>query len=205
MEPKFQTSFIPKSPVLSTGLNSNKEHSYNSSVSLISIVSIVMLIAVAISSVGLFLYNQMQSKAIVELKEALALEKSAFNESETKDLILVSDQIKVVKSLLDQHLILSNIFAVMQSATIQNINFTEIAFDTKNEGVVEVDFKGRSSSYEHIAKQAELFKSTGFLKNVLFYNMEIDKDGNLVFDGSMSVLVNDTSYKEILKKLSLSN
>lgn len=202
MEPKFQTSFIPKSPVLSGG---QKEESKNSSVSLISIVGVVLFLIAVLSSGGVFFYTNIQQKSIIELKEALALEKASFNESGIKDLLLVSDQMKVVKDILDKHLILSNIFVVMQSSTIQNINFTEISFETKNEGYVSVTFKGQSTSYDHIAKQAELFKSTGFLRDVSFYNMEIDKDGNLVFDGSMSVSINDTSYKEILKKLSLLN
>ena len=205
MEPKFQTSFIPKNPVFPTGAgtNNNNREQYNSSISFLSIVALILFLLSVISSGGLFFYSKLQQKSIIELKESLALEKASFSESTTKDLILFSDQLKVVKLLLDKHLILSNIFIIMQSSTIPNINFTEISFDTKTEGVVSVDFEGQSTSYEHIAKQSELFKSTGFLRDVLFYNMEIDRDGNLVFEGSMSVLVNDTSYKEILNKLSL--
>lgn len=203
MEPKFQTSFIPKSPVLSSGKEPSTEST--KSVSLISIIAMILFIVSVVLSGGVFFYKKIESKAIIDLKEALALEKASFNESGIKDLILVSDQMKAVKDLLDKHLILSNIFVVMQSSAIDNIKFTEISFETLNEGFVKVSFEGEATSYEHIAKQAELFKSTGFLNDVSFYNMEIDKDGVLVFEGFMSVSIKDTSYKEILKKLSLLN
>ncbi len=203
MEPKFQTTFIPKSPVVSGTKEVFSEP--QGKVTLLSILAMIVFMASILASGGLFLYTKVQEKSLADLKASMSLEKESFNESIIKDLILASDQIKAVKNLLDNHLILSNIFAVLQSSTIQNINFTEISFETKNEGFVKVSFKGLTTSYDYIAKQSELFKSTGFLNEVSFHNIEVDKDGNLVFEGTLSVNIESTLYREVLKKLSLSN
>lgn len=201
MEPKFQTSFIPKSSVVmkTTDIKSP------TTVTLLPIVATVMLILSILSAGGIFFYQQYLGRKIIQANDALVLAQAAFEPKIINELMLVSDQIKSVKELLEKHIIVSNLFTIFQSSTIPSVRFTTFTFERKENGLITVGIEGEGASYSHVAKQAEILSSSDFVKNVFFSRLSLNDKNIVIFKLSADVDDKAISYQEALKRLSIIN
>lgn len=203
MEPKFQTSFIPKNPVVSN--QAPVQPITNLSFSLGPIVATVLFMISLILSIGLFIYERQINTKISEAKDSIELAKQAFEPKVVADLILISDQMESVKTILNNHVVVSNLLAILQSLTIPSVRFTSFSFDNKPDGNLKVSIEGETVSYSHVARQASVFGSSEFLKNIYFSSIDLSDKGLVTMKLSTDVLVNAVSYAEAIKRLSLSN
>ncbi len=67
MEPNFQTSFIPKKPILEEKTVSNP------SVGIFMLIAVFVLFVTLVGTGGLFFYRSVESAKIVKMKAALEL------------------------------------------------------------------------------------------------------------------------------------
>jgi hypothetical protein len=203
MEPKFQTSFIPKNSLVNNAVTVEPTSSFN--LSLAPILATVFLILSIILSIGSFLYQRYLNKNISEANQSIVLARQAFEPKVISDLLLASDQIKSVKTILDNHIVVSNLFALLQSLTIPNVRFEVFVFDRKPDGKIGVTIEGQSITYPHVARQAEILASSDFLHNIFFSDLSLNDKGVLNMKFTMDVDQGAISYKEALGKLSLFN
>lgn len=200
MDPKFKTSFIPKSPIVSSSV-SNDQVYRPSSLSLFSIIVITLFLASILASGFVFLSINRENSKIREITDELALAKQAFEPAVIEELLTVSNQIKSIKELMQKHISISNLFYLFQSITIQNTSFSSFVFDrsTKN---ITVRIGGEALSYGHASKQAQIFSETGFMSNISYTNLKLNEDGTVSINMNTEVDTNSISYLETIKRLS---
>lgn len=193
----FQTSFIPKKPITSTV--SGKEPT-----SLFSIITTFVLIVSIIAPVGLYFYKNYLTAQRKTLSDSLLTARDSFEKDTIDELGMFDKRIEISKQVLNNHIILSPMFALLGEITIPSIQYSKFSHQTSEKGF-SVSIEGISRDYKSIALQAGIFGSAkgSSFKNVLFYNLTKDKNNNVSFslkfdvDPSLLSYKNDTSTKPL--------
>jgi hypothetical protein len=197
MENSFQTSFIPKKPVVSSG-NFNKEPK-----SLFYIISVFLLVVSVVVSIGLFVYKIYLTKQRDSASASLAIVRDSF-EKDTIDVLSSFDKkTESAKQVLNNHIVLSSMFSLLGEITIPTIQY--VSFSQLTDGgntLVKID--GVARDYRSIALQADVFSSSKgrLFKNVIFSNLVKDKNNNIVFNLEFNV---DPSLLSYQKNISTNN
>lgn len=198
MDTKFQTSFIPKKPILDSSGSSSK----NVSVNMFSLAANLIFAITMIATGGAFFYkniliNQVKS-AGVELEAARA----AFETEKIKELIDASNRFKSIKEILDNHVVVSELLLLLQDTTVKSIRFTDFSYQNKGSEISLV-MNGEAQSFNSLATQSEIFAKTGFILNQSFSDFLLSDNGTIKMKFTSSISKDLISYKKSLESLSL--
>lgn len=177
MEPKFQTSFIPKSPITN---NSYSPYKPENSFSIIGTLSTLLFLATLVVSGGLFGYERYMYTVISQSQTELDGAKSAFESEDNQKILLVSDQLKSIKTLLNNHTVISPLFDALEKITLPTVKFSSFTFTHDNSsGIVTVTVEGEAQSYASLAQQAQIFRDGQYLKNIEFTDINLSDTGTV--------------------------
>ncbi len=196
METKFQTSFIPKQPVTETA------HRASSS-GLIFLISLILFVASIAAAAGAFLYNDYIDKSIVEGNAQLKRNEQALDPTTIQGLTRLNDRINSATTLLDKHVAVSRLFAVLSDATLQNVRFNDFTYANAGGDKVNISMKGQATSYETVALQSKSFTDPSrknVFKSPLFGDLNLDQSGNVTFSFSASIDPSLVSYSKNIKE-----
>ena len=199
MENSFQTSFIPKKPIIGANVISDSK---SSTVSVFIILSTVTLLIVAGITGGLFFYNKYLSGQIDVLSASIVKSQSNFDQETITELSLYNKRYSTANSVLNSHIVLSPLFKLISDVTIPTVQYTKFNEDTVTNDV-SVKMSGIARDYRSVALQADVFnssKSRSF-KNVVFSNITRDKSGSVFFDIVFSIDKSLLSYDKNLSTL----
>ncbi|MEY4602499.1 MAG: hypothetical protein RL292_440 [Candidatus Parcubacteria bacterium] len=178
MEPKFQTSFIPKSPITSSTSSSYKPES-SSSFSIIGTISTLFFVIALLSSGGLFGYHAYMDREIQKAQTDLSLARNAFQSDDNEKIILVSNQLKLIKSLLNSHTTVSPVFALLEKQTLPTVRLTSFVFSHSSKGEVMILIEGEAQSYTSLAQQTKIFGEAGYLRKLEVTDIGLSDTGTV--------------------------
>jgi hypothetical protein len=193
MEPQFQSSFIPKKSV-DSGI---KMVDAKSPTSLFSILTVVVVILTIVASAALFVYQRILQNQINQVQTNIVSAREAFQPDTIKQLIDVSSQISMTEKLLNSHILISQIFNILQNLTVRKISFTDFTY-TSQGGVPSVTMDGESQSYNALAEQYNIFNGSGLVQNPAFSNFVLAQDGNISFTFSANIDPSAISYQNVI-------
>lgn len=197
MEPNFQTSFIPKKPIIP------ERSAPSRPVGLLVVVSIFILLTVLLSSLALYFYKGVLAKNISQMENDLNLAKNRFEPSKITELQVLDKRLRASSEVLSQHTAITPIFQLLELLTMKTIRYTKFSYnigsdnDPKNAGMV-VKMAGQAIGYRSIALQADLLSANKNLINPIFSNLTLDGSGNVLFDLEFSVDPSLVNYKQML-------
>jgi len=207
MDTKFQTSFIPKKPILMD--QKTPHHSGGTSV-LMFISVIIFIISIAGAGFSVLwkdILLKQQQEYIKNLKEA----ENRFDLDTIKKLKVASIKIDTATALLKNHLAVSELFEIISSLTTDGIRFTSFEFSPAvastegSSGGVNITMKGVGNSFGAIAWQSDVFgKSSKFgtnkvVKNPILTDLQLDPtNGTVGFSFTASIDRSDINYEKIL-------
>jgi hypothetical protein len=195
MENSFQTSFIPKKPVTETTLGS----SGRSSTDIFTVIAVAVLLIVGAIAGGLFLYKNYLISEKQALSTSIGKIRDSFDKDTISELELFDKRSSSSKTILNDHLVLSPMFSLLNTLTIPAIQYTKFDHQTTDKGF-DVSMSGIARDYRSVALQADVFngaKGRSF-KNVIFSNLTLNKDGNVTFDLEFTVDPSLLSYEQNL-------
>lgn len=199
MENSFQTSFIPKKPII---VNDKPK---KESTSIFSVIAIIILVLSVLISGLLFGYKFYLNNQIVELSKQLLQAKDSFEKDTIEELNTFNERTKSAKDILNNHVAFSKVFEVLGKITIPEVQYTKFESQINDKGILVVNVNGLASDYRSIAVQADVFSSSkgSAFKNVLFSNLSKNKDNtisfNLEFNVERSVYLYSKSLTEDTK------
>lgn len=202
MEQDFQTSFIPKKPMLEERAVASRP------VGLLTIISIFIFITIVLVSGGLYFYKGVLAKNILDMQSTLNLAQGRLERTRINELQLLDKRLHYSTEVLKNHIALSPVFEALSKVTLKNIRYTKFGYDFGSDKLAKVLVKmsGQAVGYRSIALQSDIFtKETPFLIDPVFSNLSLDdKTGNVIFDLVFSVDPTFINYKEVLKTQSIS-
>lgn len=194
MDQNFQTSFIPKKPIL------KESTTYARPVGIFFIFSLFVLFTVLVASGGLYFYRTILTKKISNMDNTLNIAKNRFEPSKITELQLLDKRLKASSDILSKHITITPIFNALEESTMKSVRFTKFNYDLESEDrvVVNIRMSGVAIGYRSIALQSDLFAKNKNLINPVFSNLMLDNSGNVVFDLDFSVDPSFVNYKQTL-------
>lgn len=177
MEPKFTTSFIPKKQVSASVSGS----SISPSISFSTLLSSVIIIAVILFSAGLFLFRITLEKTIEKQYADLKTASEAFDQNFIGQATRLNKRITSAEKILENHLAPSAIFELLEEFTLQTISFNNFEFSDNVDGKIIVKGSGEGDSFASVVLQSDEFGKTGFMRDVLFSDLQPNTVGNVNF------------------------
>ena len=195
MEPRFQTSFIPKKPIGSPdGSGVKIVHSTN----LFSVIATVIFIITVLMAGGLYFYKNILANQIKESEKKLAEAQDAYALSSIKELLDVSARITSANSLLNKHVAVSKVLVLIGDLTVRKLRFTDLTYTIKN-NIPTVAISGEVQTYNALAEQQDKFLKNEFIKNPTFSNFNLGDNGYIIVDFSTNIDPNFVSYKSTIE------
>ncbi|MBU6231879.1 MAG: hypothetical protein KGI45_00855 [Patescibacteria group bacterium] len=212
MEPKFQTSFIPKkvaAPAVSFGgIKPSRSGSHIGSGIFMTIATVLFLVSVA-ALVGSYLWRGYLVNQQDTLKKDLADREQQFNISLMTQLKSINVQIDTARQLLVNHIAVSQIFGILSKFTIQDVRFLSMDLSTPASaqghnagGGVTITMTGRGTNLSAVAFQSDVLDSLGdygltnIVKNPIISDPSVDQTGLVSFGFTATVDPASLSYEQ---------
>jgi len=195
MEQNFQTSFMPKKPMI-------KERAITSrpTIGILSIFSVFIFFTMIIGTGALFFYEGILTKNITKMENDLNLAKDRFEPSKIVQLQVLDKRLRASNEILSKHIAISPIFKALQAITMKTISYTKFSydFDGSNKTKIMIKMSGVAVGYKSVALQSDLFTENKYFIDPLFSNISLSDKGNVIFDLEFSVDPNFVDYKKVL-------
>lgn len=194
MEPNFQTSFIPKKPIVRDTIRTPH------TIGLLTVVAIFILFTVAAGTGALFFYKQIQTKKIASMKNNLDLAKSRFEPAKIEELQRLDKRLNASNKILSKHIAITPIFQGLQAITMKSVRFTKFSYTIGEEKNAKINVKmsGITLGYSFLALQSDLFAQNKNFIDPVFSNLALNEAGNVTFDLDFSVDPSFVDYKTML-------
>lgn len=202
METKFQTSFIPKKPLITDPTKPVVTHS--GGISIMMIVSIILFIASLGGAVFSVVWIGVLNQAQDSYKKQLSESEKRFNISLIEDLKKFSTKIEISKELFQKHLSVSEIFPIINELTIETVKFDSFEFSEPDKGSdsIKITMHGVAKNYNSIAFQSDVFGSSDkfgknkIIKNPVVADLSEEDNGEINFSFSGLLSSKDILYEK---------
>lgn len=194
MEPKFQTSFIPKKQI---SIGSDALLPPIRGTGILSFLATIIFVVTLVAMGGMYGYKIILNKQVVQADSDLASSRASFEPDTINNLIDVSSRIMSAQQLLKNHVVLSELFNVLQSLTVKKVKFSNFSFKKQNNlSVVSMD--GEAQSYNALAAQADVFSKSEFIKNPVFSDFALSETGMVTVKFTATIDPSLISYKRLV-------
>ncbi|HYD90955.1 MAG TPA: hypothetical protein VEA37_05640 [Flavobacterium sp.] len=195
MEPSFQTSFIPKKPIIEHRTSAPR------TISFFFIIAVFVLFTVIVATAGLYLYKGVLGKKLVQMDSNLTLAKNRFEPSKVTELQTLDKRLRSSNEILSKHVAITPIFEALGALTLPTVRYTKFDYHINEDGVMLVNMSGQAVGYRSVALQSDLFSTKEEARNFInpvFSNLTLDNSGNVLFDLEFSVDPSFVNYKHTL-------
>jgi hypothetical protein len=196
MEPKFQTSFIPKKPISAPSVNVLRSAGPHKGTSVFMTLAVVLFIVSLAGVGGAYAWKQYLTSAQATYKSDLAAREKQFNIDTIEQLKQVNVQIDTAKSVLANHIALSQIFSIISQMTIESVRFLGLDVtvpDNLSDGV-KISMTGYGTSLAAVAFQSDVLSRLDqyglrkIIKNPILSNPSLDSSSGDVSFGLTAVV-----------------
>lgn len=198
METKFQTSFIPKKPIM-------QENKITTGVSLFLLISIIIFLISSGIAGWVYLEKGRLINSITEQKDIINKNKDSLNKDSVsiEKFVELNTRIETSKSLLSRHISVAPLFGFLGERVLKNVRFNSFVFsaagtEASSAGKIKVDISGKALDWRTMAAQAdEISKSEwkSIITEPKISNLSLASDGSVVFSLSASLNPNFVTYK----------
>jgi hypothetical protein len=175
LTPSIPTSFVPKQPVSPTRRPRTSGDNFFLVVALF-IFGITIAAAAAIYIYSSYLTNEVKSKA-AQVNAA----ESAVSPGTVEQFIRLRDRLSAGELLLNQHVEFSQFFTLLESQTIQNVQFTGLKLTLNTDRSADIVMTGNARTFNALAAQSTAIASQSDIKSAIFSGIQINKDNTVGF------------------------
>jgi len=199
MDKEFQTSFVPKKPIIEKAAPAHAGGGFSAAFNLIGLI---IFIASILAAGATYFYRGSLIDRVEEYKTSLERARNAFEPSLITELQTLDKRMRAASTILDNHVVVSPIFKLVGRITLPTVRYSDFAyeFNEENPKLVDVIMTGEAKGYNYIALQADLFKKEKFIKNPIFSDFTLDQQGNVDFALSFSVDKSLVLYEPFLER-----
>ncbi len=181
MDPRFQSSFIPKKP---GAMNMGPKRG---PINLLSLISTVIFIVIIAGAIAVFFYQNYLNGAIASDKQSLNLTQGEFDPATINQIIRLDSRLNMGSTLLSGHVAVSNLFTALENLTLQTVRFKDFNFITGDQSSITLTMSGEAQSFSDVALQSAAFNSSPYFKNLVTSDLSVEQSGLVAFDMTMTV------------------
>jgi hypothetical protein len=199
MDQNFQTSFIPKRPLMEDRVERPK------TVSMFLFFATILLIASVIGAAFVYFYKTSLTNQVTQMRSDLQKAESAFEGDFIQQLQVTDKRINAANEVLSNHVTISPVLSALGAATLKSIQFTKFSYAVTGTGPtaqVTVMMSGISQSYTAIALESAQLTGNKYIKNPIFSNLALNQQGQVLFDLTFSVDPQYVLYGQMLARSS---
>lgn len=191
MEPKFQTSFIPKKPLVASGGVAKK------SIDFFAIIATILFLGSLVLAGAVYAWRYTLEKQVASSEASLVKAREQFDQEFIGYINRLNTRIETSKELLNNHVGASTIFGFLASHTLKTVSYSDFSYTFDKDKTVKVVLKGNAKSYSSIALQSEEFGlQNQYIKSPIFSDLNPDQTGNVVFTLTALLDKNLISYQK---------
>lgn len=194
MEQNFQTSFIPKKPLVRESAVAPRP------IGFLTIIAMFILLTVLLVTGALFFYKGIINRSIAKMEKDLAVAKNRFEPAKITELQVLDKRLTAANEILSKHIAVSPIFQALQAITMKTVRYTKFSYSVGTEQNPKIDVKmsGEAAGYSFLALQSDLFAKNKNFIDPIFSNLSLNETGRVIFDLNFSVDPSFVSYKSTL-------
>ncbi len=197
MDPKFQTSFIPKNPTLSQSKASTISIPGGN---IFNTLAVTLFILTLLLIGVLFGYEMILNGKIDDANKQIIATKDSYQIDAIQNIIDANFRITSTKTILSNHVATSELFKLFQTLTVKKVRFNNFLFSNKG-GIYTVVMDVEAQSYNALLQQYDtLLKSTD-IQNPRFTGFDLTASGNVKSKLTASVDPNSVSYNKTMQTL----
>lgn len=199
MDKEFQTSFVPKKPIIEKAAVAHSGGGFSGAFNLIALV---IFIASILAAGATYFYRGSLVDRVAEYKVSLERARGAFEPALITELQVLDKRMRAATEILNNHVVVSPIFALIGEITLPTVRYSDFSyeFNEENKNLVDVIMTGEAKGYNYIALQADLFGDDKFIKNPIFSDFTLDQGGNVDFALTFSVDKSLVLYESFLER-----
>ena len=203
MEPKFQSSFIPKGPIISNVPGASIGRRTRQEKSLFYILASTVFIMSVLSASGVFGYKFYLKYSIDKMGADLEDARMTLQPEVIRELTRLDNRILSSQKLLARHQILSPLFEFFEVSTPKTVRFKDFSY-TKTPQGLELKIIGEARGYAALALQADIFDKSQYFKTPIFSDLSLNEKGDVNF--SFKAILDPTlvSYERKVERLGAS-
>lgn len=206
---RSQSSFIPKSEVLSTPDSDGGGSRRKRGGSALVLVSLGLFISAIIAAGGLFVYKLNVTSTLAERQQELKDRRSAFDPAIIDELGRTADRLNTAQSLVNNHIAFTPIFSIIESATLSSVRFNSMQVeyseagnptgpDSEQSDEVIVAMEGIGPGYPAIALQSSELADHEKIKNPILSNFQLSNEGNVEFSVEFNIPKEEVLYNNTI-------
>lgn len=199
MDEKFQTSFIPKKPVVSSVDTSGSGRS------LFMVISIFIFIVILILAGAVFGGKKYLSSQLARDKESFAKTQESFDTVTIDTLVKLDKRIESAKKILKSHVAVLPLFDYFESKTLKNVRFKNMKLSFLEGNAAEITMKGEARNFSAVALQSDVFAENKSFISSMISDIDLSPTGNVIFNFKTQVDPSMVSYGSSLTKTSDKN
>ncbi len=190
MDPKSQSSFIPKKPLVPGGGLPR----YASINFFLLGASLIFVLAIA-GSIGVYVWQHVIETKIAQDEQSLARTKQEFDPALIDTLSKLDSRLQAAKDILNNHIAISSFFDLLQTITLKSVRFTSFNYTLVGKDKINITLSGEGQSFSSIALQSDVFGQNKLLKDPIVSNLSLQQNGSVGFDFTASLDPKVALYK----------
>ncbi len=204
MEPKFNTSFIPKKS-LKADVIGGSHGGKNSYVKRRTVrgpgffLMLLIFIASVSASIGMFVLIKSVESNIQTKTKTLNSQKDLFNKDDIDMLVKAQVHLDSAKKILENHIAITELFNLLEDITLKSVQYTEMEYEDSDDKIIAT-ITGVTKGFQEVALQTSEYRNkknaSGGLRNPILKELERDSE-----DKSVNFTV-DVSVDKILVSFS---
>jgi hypothetical protein len=197
MDKEFQTSFIPKKPLVEERASTRRP------VGLLNFIVTIIFIGSIVAAGGAYAYELSLKKSVADMDAQLGLAREHFDDAAITEMQNLDKRLRASDQILSSHIMISPIFMALQSLTLKTVSYTRFDYKINTDAgktKVEITMSGKATSYEAIALQSDSLAQNKYIKDPVFSNLNLDEKGRVTFDLSFIVDPTFINYKDTLNR-----
>lgn len=199
MQPRFQTSFIPKKSIDNVPDRGAREVD---DTNIFSLAATLIFLATALLLGGLFFYKNLVLKQLEQKGEEVNAARSAIEPEKIKEILDANARIKASVGLLENHLVTSRLLLFLGDLASKNLQFNDFNYQNKAGGP-SITINGEAKTYNSLAFQQDVLSKNERLSQVVFSEINLNENGNVRFRVGARLDATLVSYKKLLETLSV--
>ena len=201
MEQNFQTSFIPKKPMVEEQVVRSRPTSF------FTILSIFIFFTVVLASGGVYFYQISLTNQADQMAKDLSIAQNRFEPTLISKLQQLDKRLNSANQILTKHVAVSPVFDLLQKVTLKTIRYSKFSYtlgDTAS-SKINITMTGQAIGYRSIALQSDVFtKYSQDIIDPVFSNLSLDAKNNVVFNLDFSINPSFVNYKQLISQGNLS-